>query len=227
MAADLSGNILGLAQHADHKTNPQTIFGSNYAQYIKLQTDFRYYRRFSKTLLLANRLLIDAGFPYGNSSQLPNIKQFWAGGNSDLRGFPSRLVGPGTFNEYTLYQSSTYLETLGDIKLEFNTELRENITKIFGLALFIDAGNIWLYNSNPAFPGGVFNSNFYKDIAVDAGVGFRFNFDIFIIRLDIGMPVYEPWLPQDERLVLNKINIEDPSWKTHNLVYNIGIGYPF
>lgn len=177
--------------------------------------------------LWANRLLIGAGIPYGNSSQLPDIKQFWAGGNSDLRGFPSRLVGPGTFNEYTQYQSATYLETLGDIKAEFNTELRQNFNNIFGMALFIDAGNIWLYNNNPLFPGGQFTSTFYRDVAADMGIGFRFDFQVFILRLDIGIPVYRPWLPMDDRLVLNKINFGDPTWRTNNIVYNIGIGYPF
>ena len=224
---DLSGNILGTAEHANYETNKQTLFGSTYAQYVKLQPDFRYYFRFSKATSFATRLMAGIGIPYGNSEQLPNIKQFWAGGNSDLRGFPSRLVGPGTFNEYYLYNTNSYIETLGDIKLEFNAEIRQNIYKFLNAAVFYDAGNIWIYNSNPSLPGGKFTSDFYKELAADVGVGLRFDFKILILRLDLGMPVREPWLPENERWVFNKIDITDPAWKKNNLILNIGIGYPF
>jgi outer membrane protein insertion porin family len=224
---DLSGNILGLAQHADYKNNLQTIFGSQYAQYVKMQPDFRYYLRLSNATTIASRLMAGVGIPYGNSENLPNIKQFWAGGNSDMRGFPSRLLGPGTFNEYYRYQTNTYLETLGDMKLEFNAEIRQNIYKFINGALFFDAGNIWLYNSNPSFPGGQFTSDFYKQLAADMGIGIRFDFKILILRLDLGFPVREPWLPANEQWVFNKIDVGDPAWRKNNLVFNIGIGYPF
>jgi outer membrane protein insertion porin family len=113
---DLSGNILGVAQKADYKTNPQTLLGLNYAQYMKFQPDFRYYLKLSDASTIASRIMMGVGVPYGNSEQLPNIKQFWAGGNSDLRGFPSRLVGPGTFNAITpSADNNTYIETLGDM----------------------------------------------------------------------------------------------------------------
>lgn len=224
---DLSGNILGLAENANYETNPKKLLGSTYAQYAKLQPDFRYYFRFSKATMFATRIMAGLGIPMGNSEQLPNIKQFWAGGNSDLRGFPSRLVGPGTFNEAYLFGTSQYIETLGDIKLEYNAEIRQNIYKFINAAAFFDAGNIWLYHNNPTLPGGTFTSNFYKELAADVGLGLRFDFKILILRLDLGMPVREPWLPENERWVFNKINIEDPEWKRNNLVLNIGIGYPF
>ncbi len=220
---DLSGNLLGLAEKADYKTNPQTLLGSTYAQYIKLQPDFRYYRRLGNSTSLATRIMAGLGIPYGNSSVLPNIKQFWAGGNSDLRGFPSRLLGPGTFKD----TANSYIETLGDIKLEFNAEIRQNIYKFLNAAVFYDAGNIWLYNNNPALPGGTFTSNFYKELAADVGFGLRFDFKILILRLDLGIPVRKPWLPENERWVFKQIDFGDPSWRKENMVFNIGIGYPF
>ncbi|MGN6567521.1 MAG: BamA/TamA family outer membrane protein [Flavipsychrobacter sp.] len=224
---DLSGNVLGLAEHANYKDHPQTLFGSTYAQYLKYQLDYRYYFRMSRSNILASRILIGEGLPYGNSYQLPNIKQFFSGGSSSLRGFPTRLVGPGTFNENYLYGTNQYIETLGDMKLELNTELRTNVYKFFSTALFVDAGNIWLYNDNPQFPGGKFTKDFYKQLAVDMGIGFRFDVKILLIRLDIGMPVREPYLPENDRWVFNKINFGDPTWRKNNLVFNIAIGYPF
>jgi outer membrane protein insertion porin family len=222
---DLSGNILGLAQQADYRTNPMKLFGVTYAQYVKLQPDFRYYYNVSSVSTIASRIMAGIGIPYGNSGSLPNIKQFWAGGNSDLRGFPSRLVGPGTYNNSV--NGGNYIETLGDLKLEGNVELRQNLYKFIKLGVFVDAGNMWLYHDNPALPGGAFTSNFYKEFAVDAGLGPRFDFDILILRIDVGMPIREPWLPENDRWVFNKINFANPSWRSNNLVFNIAIGYPF
>jgi outer membrane protein insertion porin family len=220
---DLSGNILGIAERADYNKNPQTLLGSTYAQYVKLQPDFRYYRRVSRAATVASRIMMGIGIPYGNSEQLPNIKQFWAGGNSDLRGFPSRLVGPGTFNEY----SANYFEALGDMKLEGNVELRQALYKFISLGVFAEAGNIWLYHSNPLYPGGQFTPDFYKQLAADVGFGLRFDFKILLLRLDLGMPVRDPWITQDGGWVINDIKLEDPTWKRQNLVYNLAIGYPF
>lgn len=226
--ADLSGNILGAVQGADYEANPKYLFGSTYAQYVKLHNDFRYYYRMSKSSVLVSRIFAGLGAPYGNSKSLPNIKQFWAGGNSDLRGFPSRLVGPGTFNEYdSVNNGRRYIQTLGDLKLEMNVELRQNVYKFLNAAIFAEAGNIWLSRDNPDFPGGTFSSSFYKELAVDAGIGLRFDFSILILRLDMGMPIRKPWLPDGERWVFDDIQLSDPGWKKRNLIFNIGIGYPF
>src|SRR5690606_5011386 len=55
---DLSGILLGLSQGAALDKEPRRIFGSAYAQYIKVQTDFRFYHNFTKTRVLAARLLL-------------------------------------------------------------------------------------------------------------------------------------------------------------------------
>lgn len=228
--ADLSGNILGLTQNASVTEGeaPQTIFGAAYAQYIKLQVDLRHYRNYgiSPNHIWANRLLIGYGFPYGNSTILPNVKQFFSGGNSSLRGFPSRLVGPGTF--YYLSQSQRFIETSGDIKLEMNTEIRTPLIGFIHGAAFVDAGNIWTYRESPLFPGGAFEiSDVLKELAVSGGLGIRLDFKILVLRLDLGMPLRKPWLAEDERWVFNQINFGDPAWRKQNIVLNLGIGYPF
>ncbi|HTN17194.1 MAG TPA: BamA/TamA family outer membrane protein [Chitinophagaceae bacterium] len=225
--ADFSGVIIGAAQQADYKTNPRQILGQNYAQYAKFQTDFRYYHRYPNDNIWANRILIGAGLPYGNSAQLPNIKQFFSGGNSSLRGFRSRMMGPGTFNEKYLEGTTNYIQTLGDLKLELNTEWRINVYKFFKIGAFADAGNIWLYNDNPAFPGGKFSSKFLRELGVDVGLGFRFDFKILLLRLDAAIPVRKPWLPEGERWVFKQIDFGTPEWRSDNLIFNLAIGYPF
>lgn len=224
--ADFSGNIPGLIQGTDLDEPPRKLFGSAYAQYLKLETDLRHYMGLGPKMELASRLYFGFGYPYGNSYQLPNIKQFFSGGASSLRGFPSRLVGPGTFNEDHLSGQNTFIEMLGDIKAEFNTELRINLYKFIHTAVFVDAGNIWLFRDNPDFPGGTFNGNFYRELAVNWGLGLRFDFSILILRLDLGVAARKPWLPQGERWDFN-LRPGDPTWRKENLYLNLAIGYPF
>lgn len=225
--ADFSGNILGISQNADYYENKKTIFGNPYSQYVKLQTDFRHYYTLDRSSSIASRLFLGMGLPYGNSVVLPNIKQFFAGGISSLRGFNSRMVGPGTYNERYLTGNSTYIEMLGDVKVELNAEYRKQIYDMFHGAVFVDAGNVWLKNENSAFPGGHFTKNFYKELAVSAGLGLRIDISILLIRLDLGMPIRKPWLPEGERWVFNQIDFGSPVWRKQNLVFGFAIGYPF
>lgn len=226
---DLSGNILGLSQGAKLNQTKKEIFGAAYAQYVKAQTDFRVYRTFGKENTWANRVFIGAGYSYGNSSNMPNIKQFFAGGASSLRGFRSRVLGPGTYHADDInINGARFLELLGDLKLELNSEFRfpiyDNWIKGAG---FVDAGNIWLLRDNPSMPGAKISKDFYKEIAVSAGLGLRFDFSIVVLRTDFGMPLRKPWLAEGNRWVFDQIDFRSKSWRTDNLIFNLAIGYPF
>lgn len=223
---DLSGNLVGLAQRASLES-PKKIFNSNYAQYIKAQVDFRYYRNLTPGTVLAARALFGYGYAYGNSYNLPNIKQFFSGGSSSLRGFPSRLVGPGTFNERYLKGTDSIFEILGDVKAEFSVEYRAKLYRFIEGGLFVDAGNIWLLRDKTDFPGGKFTGSFYKELAVDAGLGLRFDFSILLLRLDFAFPIRKPWFPEGDRWRFNDIRLGDPDWRRENLFFNLAIGYPF
>lgn len=220
---DYSGNILGLViPKGDSSKN---IFGSPFAQFIRATIDGRHYWKLSKKLTWVNRLYLGYGLPYGNSSTLPFVKQYFIGGSSSLRGFRARTLGPGSYKD----TSSQYLANeAGDIKMEYNSELRANITGIFNAALFVDAGNIWLYSNVPQKPGSRFKVNtFGNQIAVDAGAGLRVDASIIVVRLDVAFPLRKPWLPQDERWVIKDVKFGDPDWRKENLILNIAIGYPF
>jgi outer membrane protein insertion porin family len=221
---DMSGNLFGLAQGTSLSEGPKTIYGNFYAQYVKLMADFRYYHNYNAdpNSIWANRIIIGVGIPYGNSYQLPNIKQFFSGGNSSLRGFRSRLVGPGSFNEKYLYNTQKIIETSGDIRLELNSELRGKLYSFINGAVFIDAGNVWLYRPNPKFPGGEFTGKFLSQLAVDAGVGLRLDFKILVLRLDAGVPLRKPWLVGTQAWQSNTFD-----FRGDDLIFNIAIGYPF
>lgn len=223
---DLSGNLAGLFSGADVKSGKEvTIRDVPFSQYIKFELDGRFYKRFGLHSTWANRAIVGVGIPYGNSVQLPFIKQFFIGGNNSLRGFRSRSVGPGT---YRFPDSLDFLpDETGDIKLELNTEFRFRINGPLYGALFLDAGNIWLMNDSTYThkPGGEFTGKFLNQLAVDAGIGFRFDITLFIIRLDIAFPLRKPWL-QDPS-VIDDIRFFQKSWRRENIIYNLGIGYPF
>ena len=76
-------------------------------------------------------------------------------------------------------------------------------------------------------PTGQLTKGFLKQLAVDAGVGLRVDASILIIRLDVAFPLAKPWLPEGQRWVLQKVDLWDKNWRSDNLVFNIGFGYPF
>ena len=221
---DLSGNIAGLLipKKAD-AGNQKTLFKAPFDQYIKLEADGRYYRKLGLKSAWANRLILGYGNPYGNSKQIPFIKQFFVGGNNSLRAFRTRSVGPGTFKE--LNDSSFLADQSGDLKLEINTEFRPHISGPLYGAVFIDAGNIWLKNEDPNRPGSKFTKDFLKQLAIGTGVGIRFDIVLFVVRLDVGIPLRKPW--EQNPWVVNQINLGNKDYRRENIVYNIAIGYPF
>jgi outer membrane protein insertion porin family len=223
---DLSGNIAGLVSGADAKNNKVvTIANAPFSQYVRIEGEMRYYNRLSSKTVWANRVIAGFGYPYGNSKELPFIKQFFVGGNNSIRAFRSRSVGPGTYADTT--QKDFLPDQSGDIKLEFNTELRQKLFSIVQGAVFFDAGNTWLYNENPDKPGAKFSSNFLKELAVGAGVGLRFDVTVLVLRLDVAFPLRKPYLPDGQRWVVDQIRFGDPDWRKENLILNLAIGYPF
>lgn len=225
---DLSGNIVGVITGADIKNGKSvTIFNAEFAQYVRADIDFRYYVKTGKKGVWANRLIVGVGYPYGNSSALPFIKQFFAGGSNSIRAFQSRSLGPGTYQATKDSITKFLPDQSGDIKLEMNTELRAKLFSVINGAVFVDAGNIWLYNKDPLRPGAAFTKDFLNQLAVGTGVGLRADVTFLVLRLDLAFPLRKPYLPNGQRWVINQIDFGNGSWRSNNLVLNIAIGYPF
>ncbi len=223
---EAAGNIAGAVSGAKTPYS-KTIAGAYFAQYFKLDLDFRFSHKIAKDIYWANRMLVGIGMPYGNSEFLPFSRQFIIGGSNSLRGFSPRNVGPGT-TLTSAFQQLYYPQVGGDYKLEMNTELRfPLIAPRLKSAIFIDAGNIWTRDSILYSPTGQLTKDFAKQIAVDAGIGLRYDANILIIRFDVAFPLAKPWLPEGQRWVLSKVDFGNGSWRSDNLVFNIGIGYPF
>lgn len=192
------------------------IFGVPYSQYFRFNLDYRHYIHFDnqgKALVL--RGLVGMVIPYLNSAVVPYEKGFFAGGANGMRAWRFRTLGPGS------YSGSGNYERVGDIQLEINMEYRFPIINFLKGAFFVDAGNIWNLNATSTFPGGKFAWNtFGKEIAVDTGLGVRFDFSFFIFRVDFAIPLQDPSFPLGERWRYDNLR-----WK--DVVANFGIGFPF
>ncbi len=193
------------------------VLGVPYSQFLRFDSDYRFYRYFSKSSSMAFRAITGLGLPYGNSTVMPFEKSFFVGGANGIRAWIARSLGPGGYRD----SSGVRIDQIGDIKLEWNLELRQNLYGIFETAFFIDAGNIWLRKEDPLRPLASFALNrFYREIAMGAGLGLRLNFDFFIIRLDAAHPLRDPSYPAGERWAFDRL-------KAKSINFNFGIGYPF
>lgn len=225
---DLAGNLTGLITGANvKKEDPVTVLNVPFSQYTKTEHDFRYYHKFNTNSQLATRAIVGFGYPYGNSRELPYVRQFFVGGTNSIRAFRARSIGPGTYRDSTITAESFLPEQSGDIKLELNAEYRMKLYSVVHGAVFVDAGNIWLWNKKEGKEGAEFTKDFYKELAVGAGLGLRLDLSFLILRLDGAFPLRKPWLPEGQRWVTDDIDLGSKYWRKENLVFNLAIGYPF
>jgi len=194
-----------------------TVFGIRYAQYLRADADFRHFNKINKNTTFAYRTAFGIGFPYGNLPVMPFEKSFFVGGANDIRAWQIRTLGPGSFND----SLNSVLDKTGDIMLEGNIEYRFGIYHFLQGAAFVDAGNVWLMYKNAKFKDGEFLlNNFYKQIAIGAGLGIRLDFSFFVFRIDAAAPLKNPVFPEGNRWQVKSLTFKD-------INLNLGIGYPF
>lgn len=235
----LAGNLIHAVQElVQDESKDLKLFGAAYSQFFRGDIDFRHYWQFDEHNKLASRLILGVGYPLGNSSVMPYIRQFSIGGSNSIRAFPARSLGPGSYNVVTATDTVSsedgrpnvplFIDQRADVKLEGNVEFRFDIIKIFKGALFVDAGNIWLLSEDESRQEGKFEWNKFTDeLAVGTGLGFRFDLSFFVLRLDIAFPLRKPWYDPGDRWVFDEIDFGSKTWRGENLIYNLAIGYPF
>jgi outer membrane protein assembly factor BamA len=209
----LLGKLMKLPQDT---VKEYVLFKVPFSQYLKTDAEFRYFRPINQTDGMAYRLFAGIAYPYGNSKSMPFEKQYYGGGVNDIRAWQAYSLGPGSYNDTI----KAYPTDRADIKLEANAEYRVKLIGILEGALFIDAGNIWSINKFDNRPGALFQFNtFYKQMALGTGWGTRFDFQYFLLRIDLGFKLHDPngnqWFYQ------KKI-----TW-ANDFYPQLGIGYPF
>ena len=218
-----AGNVTSLLYAAlgkDFHEKNKKLLGTPFAQFLKLTSEVRTLFKVGEKQHIAARFMGGVLWSYGNQTIAPYSEQFYIGGANSLRAFTVRSIGPGTYNpaQNTKYG---YLDQTGDIKLEANVEYRFPIFgELYG-ATFLDAGNVWLMRKDENRPGGEFTlKNFAKSIALNTGVGVRYDLTFLVIRLDMGIALHVPY----ETGKSGYYNI--PKFKD-GLGLHFAIGYPF
>ncbi|MFS4417590.1 BamA/TamA family outer membrane protein [Maribacter sp. 2307ULW6-5] len=227
---DIAGNTLNLF------SGNSTVLGLEYAQYARGDLDVRYYFKGRGEKTLVTRVYAGLGIPYGNSNNLPFVKQFFSGGPYSVRAFRIRALGPGSFDPATA-SANTFFDQSGNLQLEANVEYRFPIWSYLKGAVFADAGNVWLTDAvglddDSAGTGnalrdalntqGRFGPDWYRELGIGVGFGLRVDIQNFVIRLDLASPVHVPYLPEDNRWMLPFSNTVDDDF-----MLNFAIGYPF
>lgn len=230
LAAETAGNAFSLIKNlggvSTTAENPAKVFNTSYSQYVSLSLDNRMYLKLTDKNKIALRLFAGMAMPYGNSATLPYSKKFFSGGPSSIRAFSSNSLGPGNYKQTAT--SAGFLQLGGNIKLEINAEYRFGIYKVFKGALFMDAGNVWLEESNPWGIGNTFTmTSLLNELAIGAGLGLRIDLSFLLLRFDLATPLRKPWLEPNRRWVANQIDITSSTWRNENLILNVAIGYPF
>lgn len=196
-------------------------------RYLRLNIDYRKYILLGakNQSQIAFKASTGIAFAYGdeNNYQLPYEKNFFIGGPSSLRAWKPRRLGPGSYNSIT-----SLVEQPGSILLETSLEYRFKLIQFLGSlngALFIDAGNIWnIKHPNQSSVGNWSTNKFLSEIAIGSGIGLRWDFEFFLLRLDLASKMLNPAMEEGKKWVFNKTSfssIENP------IEFNIGIGYPF
>lgn len=239
---DPAGNLFSLFKKFQDttETGQRAMFGIGYSQFSRLDTELIFSEPLKKDKSINFKLDLGAGIPYGNTTtSMPYDYSFFAGGANDNRGWRARALGPGAYKYYL--DTNRTATQIGDIGLSASAEYRFSISSLFKGAVFVDAGNIWTIFQDDNRDGGKISGSWYKEIAVAAGVGLRMDLDFFIIRVDLGMPIMNPALPQGARWVFQsrqpyydegKAVFGDPYYKELMPLpfiptLHFGIGYPF
>jgi len=197
------------------------MFGNAFAQYVKGDVEYRYFKIMNDQTNLVYRIFVGAAFPYLNSITIPYEKQYFTGGANGIRAWQVRNLGPGSFNIYDEPEAPRYPNQTADVKIEANIEYRFDLFWLLEGALFLDGGNIWSLNKDDDRPGSVFEWNrFYKEFAIGTGFGLRMDFSFFVFRFDLGMKVRDPAKAEGSRWVFMNSGYNKPQ-------FNIAIGYPF
>lgn len=222
---DASGNVLSLFNKAmkSDEYGSRLIWNTPYSQYIRTELTLGKTFVFGKNggQALAIGLLGGVGYAYGNSSTIPFEKQFYSGGANSMRGWQARSLGPGNSKADTTFVIPSQT---GDVKLEANLEYRfPMFWKLCG-AVFTDVGNIWTLKETDGDDGSHTHfdlKNLAASLAADWGIGLRVDLNFLILRLDMGMKVYDP--------SLDTARWRSPSqWlKKDGYTLHFGVGYPF
>jgi outer membrane protein assembly factor BamA len=212
-----AGNFLSLLARASKQLSNQeganTIFDVEFSQYLKGEIEYIKHWDLTHKKVFAVRSFFGLAVPYGNSNNIPFSRSYFGGGSNDNRAWQSYGLGPGKTSAVNDFNEA-------NMKIALNAELRFNIFQQLNGAVFTDVGNIWNVLDNVDNQDAIFKGfNSVKELAVGTGFGLRYDFNFFVIRLDLGFKTYNPALEENNKWF--------KEFRLSKSVLNIGINYPF
>lgn len=226
VSMDINGNLIyGLSALFKAPRNTTSagdqyynLFGLRFAQYARATVDVSQRINVGQRSQFAWRVLLAAGVAYGNSQTLPFERMFFAGGSNSMRGWAVRTLGPGSVPDSGI--DFFYPNQQGDMRFEANFEYRVNVVGGLNLAFFLDCGNIWMNGPGEDREDAGFRfTQFYKQLALNTGAGIRYDFGFILLRLDWGLKLHNPNMPQHYRWFTN-LGLNDTALQ-------FAIGLPF
>lgn len=175
------GFELGFSAPGVLTDNPFLRLRASEARYVPLR---------GKRLVGAARIDVGYAWPLGTAVDLTPRQRFFAGGVSTMRGYHRRELGP---------RDSEGNPIGGEAQVLAGAELRQQLIGMFGLAAFVDAGQVWRRTGDVGLGG----------IEVAAGGGLMVTTPVGPVRLDLAYNLTEP-LAGEPRTVLQ-----------------LGIGHPY
>jgi outer membrane protein insertion porin family len=192
--------------------------------YPILESDLRYYWSLSSKQQLAVRLHGGIAYPFSERAIVPYFDLFTIGGPNSLRGFVPRQLGPG--RTAPINNNLLTFGGFGNVLLESSFEFRQRLFYPLEMAAFVDVGNIWTCRTELEPLETDFRAtNFFRELAVNAGVGFRFDLEFLVLRLDLAKPLQIPYenVLSGQRIP-NRVVGDAPD---RSLRFVVAFGYPF
>ncbi len=193
-----------------------------FTQYYKLILFGRWYDDLttSKFNILAMKARAGYQDKYGDSYlsnvNIPLNRRFFSGGSGSVRGWRARDLGA---------MPDSLLPLGGNFMFEGNLELRINHFRGFGKALWFDLDDVWgVYYLDIGNVWTDVKDFRLQDIAIAAGIGFRYETLFGPFRIDYGFRVYDPKEPAGHQTIFQKRFWGDVF---SNGVLHFGIGHAF
>ncbi len=242
-----SGLLWGYLKEGNRTSQTGNFFNKYLKEFVKADIELVHTINHPKSAI-AFRYFTGVGIPLSRSdTTLPFFKQYFGGGPNSMRAWPVQGIGLGgqPLAPY-IVQGGTFNDRTGDIQVEGNVEYRFNVAPLFSnavlfkMALFTDIGNVWNFKNTR--PDGLPDTtqfqfkNLYKQLGVSSGVGFRFDFSYFLVRVDMAFRFKRPDLWTDDAgWQLPDINFknlfgsatQNRIWRYQNFNATIGLDYPF
>ena len=212
-----AGNLLSafswLIPFNENDNGQRLVFGVPYSQYVKTEVEYIKHWDLLNRQVLAFRSFAGIALPFGNSSSIPFVRSYFAGGSNDNRGWFPYSLGPGSTDNLNDFNEANF-------KLAFNLEYRFPLFGDLRGAFFADLGNIWNVWDQSNVPSATFSGlGSLQDIALGSGFGLRYDFSFFVFRADLGFKTYNPARISSERWF--------SEYNFANSIVHIGINYPF